>query len=161
MASAPPSGPSSAPTSSRACPHCQGRQYLIDRQADRALARACECSKACRECGGRGYIYITREETFSAKVGPKKYEVLDVCRCRLLAKRLEMFREAYVPGVLASASFETYRPSNEPQDVAKKTATAFAYGFAKGKTNKGFVLSGPVGTGKTHLLASALTHLVL
>jgi DNA replication protein DnaC len=63
--------------------------------------------------------------------------------------------------VLAHATFENYRSFNELQDFAKKVAREFAYGYSPKKTSKGFVLAGPVGTGKTHLIAAALSHLVM
>jgi DNA replication protein DnaC len=66
-----------------------------------------------------------------------------------------------LPGVLAKADFDSYRASNEAQDRAKKVAQAFALGYSPTQAPKGYVLSGPVGTGKTHLLAASLSHLTL
>jgi DNA replication protein DnaC len=74
---------------------------------------------------------------------------------------LELFSRAQVPGVLAKADFDSFRASNEAQDRAKKVAQAFALGYLAAQPPKGFVLSGPVGTGKTHLLAATLGHLTL
>jgi DNA replication protein DnaC len=151
----------SAIPAARACSACRGRSYLIERRGDRAAARLCDCSRECPRCGGRGHAYQTREETFSAKVGPRTYEVLVPCSCRTLQRRLELFTRAQVPGVLAKADFESYRASNEAQDRAKKVAQAFALSYVGAQSPKGFVLSGPVGTGKTHLLAASLAHLTL
>jgi len=144
-----------------ACPKCKGQMYLRQRQGDRAFAEVCACTRECRRCNGSGFVYQTREETFSARVGPKQYEVVAPCPCKVLEKRVVRFADAGIPGVLATADFETYRPSNEAQDRAKKVAMTFAVSYRREQPPKGFVLAGPCGTGKTHLLVSVLSHLVL
>ena len=143
------------------CGECGGRTYVIERRGDQAHARVCSCSVRCELCDGRGYAYETREETFSAKVGPKRYEVLVPCVCQHRAKQMAHFNEVGLPGVMAHANFENYQPAVPAQGMALNTARNFAYTFNKAGPNKGFILSGPVGTGKTHLLAATLKHLVL
>lgn len=143
------------------CPRCAGRKYLIERRDNRALARACDCSERCEVCGGSGSVYAVREETFSQKVGPRKYEVLVPCACALLRRRIARFNEVELPGVLAHASFDNYRASSAPAELAKHVALDFAHHYRKDGDNKGFIIAGPVGTGKTHLLAATLSHLVL
>jgi DNA replication protein DnaC len=143
------------------CGACEGRTYVIERRGDRAQARVCACSTQCGVCEGRGYVYEEREETFSAKVGPRRYEVLVPCVCQRRGQRVTHFNEVALPGVMAHASFESYRAFNEAQDRARSLARHFALHFDKKGVNKGFILSGPVGTGKTHLLAATLSHLVL
>ncbi len=147
--------------SGEVCGECGGRTYVIDRRGDRANARVCTCSARCTLCDGRGFAYEVREETFSAKVGPKRYEVLVPCVCQHRARRMEHFNEVGLPGVVAHAGFENYRAFNEAQDRARNVAMHFAHHFDKAGVNKGFMMSGPVGTGKTHLLAATLKHLVL
>ncbi len=135
--------------------------YLFERHADRAAARICQCSETCARCQGTGFVYGTREETFSARVGPRAYQVLTRCPCKVLQIRVQRYNEAGIPGVLASANFDSYRAFSEAQDRAKKVATAFSMSFVREKPPKGFVLSGPVGTGKTHLMVASLAHLLL
>jgi len=146
---------------SRACPTCRGRKYLVERRGDRAFAEVCACARPCGICGGSGYVLGSEEATFSKKVGPKKYDVLAPCSCRLLDGRVRRFNEAQVPGVLAHADFDGFRAQNAEQDRAKTVAMRFAHGYSRGAPQKGFVLAGPVGTGKTHLLAAAIGHLAL
>lgn len=150
-----------AQQNARACPLCGGKRYVLKAKGDRATAAACECSRECGRCGGRGHFYETREETFSRKVGPRTYDVLVPCQCRLLPRRLQLYCDSQIPAVLARADFENFRPSNAAQDQAKTVAAAFARGYVRSTPPKGFVLSGPVGTGKTHLLAASLAHLAL
>lgn len=144
-----------------ACQVCKGRNYLVDRQGDWALARVCACSTPCPICDGQGFVYARQEETFSHRVGKKSYEVVAPCSCRLLEKRLQAFARAQIPGVVAHAQFENFRPSSEAQDRAREVARSFALGYVAPNPSRGFILGGPVGTGKTHLLAAALSHLVL
>ena len=144
-----------------ACPRCGGRQYLIERREDRAAARVCDCARPCRYCGGQGFVRVTQEGTFSQKMGPKQYEVVAPCSCRLLEQRVTRYNDAGIPGVLSHAQFENYQPAVEGQYRAQQIATAFAMNYQRGKTNRGFILSGPVGAGKTHLIAAALSHLLL
>lgn len=144
-----------------ACAICKGRSYVLSREGDRAVARVCECQRPCRHCDGSGYVPAKQEGTFSQKVGPRQYDVLAACSCRLLDQRVARFCEALVPAVLSQADFEGYRAFNEGQARAKQTATGFALQFKRGARARGFVVAGPVGTGKTHLLAATLAHLVL
>jgi DNA replication protein DnaC len=144
-----------------ACAICKGRSYVLSREGDRAVARVCECQRPCRHCDGSGYVPARQEGTFSKKVGPRQYDVLAACSCRLLEQRVARFCDAQVPAVLARADFEGYRPYNEGQSRAKQTAQSFAYQFKRGTPARGYVLAGPVGTGKTHLLAASLAHLIL
>lgn len=144
-----------------ACGVCGGRTYIIERQGDRAHARICECSAVCKVCGGRGHLLVEQEQTFSKKVGPRKYEVLAPCACTLRIRRVARFNEVGLPGVVAHATFDNFIPAKTQQDRARSVAMHFAHHYDRKGANKGFVLSGPVGTGKTHLLAATLAHLVL
>jgi DNA replication protein DnaC len=128
---------------------------------DHAHAEVCGCAQACRYCGGAGYVYSQRQETFSERVGARHYETLAPCVCRILKARVECYSEAAIPGVLAHATFENFRAFNEAQHAAKQAAIQFAHAYKKSEPSGGFILSGPVGTGKTHLLVAALGHLIL
>ena len=143
------------------CNACQGKRYLIHRRGDRAGACLCQCSKSCEKCGGKGYLYQIEENTFSQKVGPRTYELVAPCDCRTLQRRIEAFSRAQVPAVVAHADFDNYRTQTAQVLHAKQVTESFAKGYSRRDPPKGFVLSGPVGTGKTHLLAAVLAHLTL
>jgi DNA replication protein DnaC len=145
----------------RQCGSCKGKGYLIRRRGDRAGAEMCECSRSCERCGGLGYLYQTQEETFSQRVGPRTYELVAPCDCRTLRRKIEAFSRALVPAVVAHADFENYTTQTEEVLRARQVAQSFATGYSRAEPPKGFVLSGPVGTGKTHLLAAVLSHLTL
>ncbi|MCI0572014.1 MAG: ATP-binding protein [Myxococcaceae bacterium] len=143
------------------CEVCGGRGHVRERKDDRATARLCACSRECSVCGNSGFARVVREDTFSEKVGKRSYEVLSPCECRGRTARLERFAEAGIPGVLAHADFDGYRASSEAQHQACQVARAFADAFRAGKPARGFIISGPVGTGKTHLLSAVLAQLTL
>lgn len=156
-----------AKTLSRSCQVCRGRRYVVERAHDRALARVCTCAKVCEHCGGSGYVTAHRQEAFSQRVGPRSYEALSPCVCRVLERRIEGLNAAGIPGVLAHADFENYSPASPVPEVgpalhhAREVALKFAETYDRKAPKNGFVISGPVGTGKTHLLAAVLKHLIL
>ncbi|WIG98382.1 ATP-binding protein [Myxococcus sp. SDU36] len=144
-----------------ACGVCGGRTYVIERRGEQAHARICACSEHCSVCGGRGHVLVEREGEFSQKMGPRRYEVMEMCVCLQRRKRVARFNEVGLPAVVSHASFDNYRAFNEAQDRGRGVALHFAHQYVKGGPSKGFILSGPVGTGKTHLMAATLAHLVL
>ncbi|NVJ03972.1 ATP-binding protein [Myxococcus sp. AM001] len=144
-----------------ACGVCGGRTYVIERRGEQAHARICACSEHCSVCGGRGHVLVEREGEFSQKMGPRRYEVMETCVCTQRRKRVARFNEVGLPAVVSHASFDNYRAFNEAQDRGRGVALHFAHQYVKGGPSKGFILSGPVGTGKTHLMAATLAHLVL
>lgn len=150
-----------------ACGVCSGKSYVIDRRGSLSVARVCDCSQPCKRCGGVGHTYAVQQAEFSAKVGKREYEVVVPCTCRLLQRRVELFNGVDLPGVYNKASFDGFSTASPNPNVgpalekAKQTALQFAATYNKGQPSRGFVLSGPVGTGKTHLLAAVLSHLAL
>lgn len=144
--------------SPHACQLCHGRLYVFDRRHDRGVAKLCSCAKVCTRCEGRGFVFSSVEQTFSERVGPKAYEVLTPCSCQLLQKRLEYYNQAGIPAVLASSTFDAYHTPTEAQALARKLALDFSVRYPQ---ERGFVISGPVGTGKTHLLAATLAYAVI
>lgn len=144
-----------------ACSKCQGSRWVVEKKGALAHVAVCECARPCQKCGDLGYLHAKQEASFSERVGTRDYDVVVDCECRLLEKRVRRFNDAGLPAASASASFQTFRPANAEQKRARDAAQAFAFGYAPDKPPRGFILSGPVGTGKTHLVSAALTHLLL
>ena len=150
-----------------ACASCSGRSYVVERRGSHAVARVCDCSKPCKRCKGVGHTYAMQEAEFSVKVGKRQYEVLVPCTCGLLQRRVSLFNEADLPGVYNHASFDGFSTASPHPNVgpalqkAKQAVLGFATGYDRKSPSRGFILSGPVGTGKTHLLAATLAHLAL
>jgi DNA replication protein DnaC len=137
-----------------ACEKCRGHSYLVERRGEHATARACECSRPCKLCGGQGHLLSHRQQ------GPRTYEVLTPCTCQILDGRIAVFNAAGVPGVVAHATFDDFKAMNAEQNRARQVTLAFTETYGRG-AQKGIVVSGPPGSGKTHLLAAALARLTL
>jgi DNA replication protein DnaC len=123
-----------------------------ERQGDFAVARLTQPLKDCPDCGGTGLV---RQKT---KQNGREYEVVSPCPRATQQRRVAVFNAASIPAVHAQASFEAYKPSNAEQHRSLQVAREFAHRYPQ---LRGFMLSGPVGTGKTHLLCATLKHLAL
>ncbi|HLT30524.1 MAG TPA: ATP-binding protein [Myxococcaceae bacterium] len=143
------------------CDICGGRGYVRERDGARSVARPCACNLECPQCGDSGWRLATQQASFSARSGVKDYDVLEACSCRERKAHLARFTAAGIPGRFATADFESYRSQNEAQHRAWSEARSFADHYVPGESSTGFILSGPVGTGKTHLLCAVLAHLTL
>ena len=126
---------------------CTTPAYVTDRQGDFAVARCETKADDCAACGGTGLVPKTVTE------GNRSYEVVAPCAREKLKARLQLFDAVKLPGVHAAATFDTFKAYTPEQAQAKEVVKRFALSWP---STRGFVLSGPVGTGKTHLLASAL-----
>ena len=126
---------------------CQTPSFVVDRIGDYAVARPEARVEDCQACSGTGLVAKTITD------GGRSYEVVTPCARQKLIGRLQLFDNAHLPGVHASATFESFKPYGAEQDRALRVAKEFAHTWPR---TRGFVLAGPVGTGKTHLLASAL-----
>lgn len=126
---------------------CQAPSFVVDRQGDHAVARPDTRTEDCLHCSGTGLIAQKITD------GGRSYEVVAPCARQKLKGRLDLYNSAHLPAVHSTATFDSYKVYGAEQAKALSTAKSFALEWPK---TRGFVLSGPVGTGKTHLLAAAL-----
>lgn len=132
------------------CPQCKGERYTIDKSGERCFARLCACANECPACGGTGRLLEEKDG----------YSFVRTCPCRSVLQRVQRFNQARLPA-RCGLSFEGFLPRNEEQDKARAVATTTAMRYRADAPSKGFIVSGPVGTGKTHLLCATLRHLTL
>ena len=143
------------------CPKCQGRKYRVEKKGDLAHATVCECARPCARCNNLGYVYAKKDATFSEREGARSYDVVVDCECRVRDRRVRQFSQARLPASSAEARFEIFGRKTTAQDRAFKAMQGFAHSYRRDAPARGIVLSGPVGSGKTHLISAALSHLLL
>jgi len=135
-----------------ACRDCGGAGYVVVQVLGQtARARRCACQSACPHCRETGYVLVTS--------GPS--HVAQVCSCRHLDERIAVFNRVGIPAAVARASFEGFKSWFPDHVKARAVAEDFAKKFRKDAPTKGFLLYGPPGAGKTHLLVAALRWLAL
>jgi len=142
------------------CEACDDHRYVVVEAGDFAKAVRCEaCFKVCPSCDGENYTYFTDDRGYSF--------VRPCSVCGPLDHRIQTFNHAAIPRKYAHnstfESFERYVPGTRKEignlpKVHLKMYN-FATSFAPG--DKGFVLTGVAGNGKTHLLATVVRYLTL
>ncbi len=134
------------------CSECGGSGYLVVQVLGQAArARRCACQAACPRCGETGYMLVPSGAS----------TVAQVCACRHLDERIELFSDIGIPAAVAKASFESFKAWSQDHVRAKTVAEDFAKKFRKDKATPGFLLYGRPGAGKTHLLVATLRWLAL
>lgn len=142
------------------CETCDNNRYVMGEKGDFAIARRCEaCFAQCPACHGERFEYYTDE---------RGYSFVRTCRiCGPLDHRIHVFNHAAIPRKYAHNAtfnhFERYHPGTRKQRGNLPKVHLKIYDFATGFVpgDKGFLLWGNVGSGKTHLLAIAVRHLTL
>jgi DNA replication protein DnaC len=131
---------------------CETSGFTVDRTGDYASARLTLPMSACTLCNGTGLVRTTVTDN------GRSYDTVTSCSRARLGRRSEAFNAAHLPAVHAASTFDNWRPGNAEQARAHGLVKDFALRWPQGRA---FILSGPVGTGKTHLLVAALRHLTL
>jgi len=135
-----------------ACPECGGSGCVVDQVLGApARARRCTCQRACPRCGGSGYTLVQAGSS----------TVAQTCSCRHLDERIGVFNQIGIPAAVARASFEGFKEWSPDHTRAKAVAEDFARKFRRDEPTTGYLLYGPPGGGKTHLLVATLRWLAL
>lgn len=99
---------------------------------------------SCPKCFGTGLEVVSGQ-------GARR------CDCRRQNSHSVQLDRARIPARYSDCHFTTYKPQNPAQDRAFKFATKLAMDYPA--VDKGILLSGTVGVGKTHLAVSVLKAL--
>mgnify|MGYP006276869001 CR=1 FL=1 len=124
---------------------CAGRGYQVGTQGPLAHARICDCVAACPACLGRARLMDGNHSK--------------PCRAPMPNVVANLINAAMIPARYAGAEVEKFRnySGNGHQVIGELKAwrSRFAPGGAvAGGPGKGFIVEGPVGVGKTYLLAA-------
>jgi DNA replication protein DnaC len=141
------------------CEACDRKRFVVMEASDFARAKRCEvCLETCPSCEGSGFEYL---------IDDKGYSYVRRCSiCGPLDKRIRAFNIATIPRKYAhNSTFDQFKYHDARGkkignlDRIHLKLYSFATGFSAG--DKGFLLYGDVGTGKTHLLATVIRYLTL
>jgi len=153
--------------STNSCSKCSGHkgvELLAD--APTLAARICECVKNCKLCGG-SCLKPSSQMFPSPDAGSKSTDSAQVdlqavtsCASPSPRKIVGLINEAKIPSRYLQADlgrFDGFSPSERTQ----KTTIANWIKSLKPGQSSGLLLSGPVGIGKSWLLAAMAKHLAL
>jgi DNA replication protein DnaC len=115
-----------------------------------AMAALPKDTAACELCQGRGERLVELDGVFRVAR----------CRCQKVPDRISLYNKARIPARHAKASFESFDKDLPDAMPGFLAAYRWVKAFQVGQPNRGLVLHGAVGRGKTHLLAAMLRELV-
>jgi DNA replication protein DnaC len=109
---------------------------------------------ACPHCEGRGMRIVDN--------GGRRHA--EPCSCQRERRNARVMKRARIPARFADCSLENfdwrYPGADKSLWVAHKTATEFVKSYPIGMDGQGLLISGQVGTGKTHLAVAVLHALI-
>ncbi|MGM0574422.1 MAG: AFG1/ZapE family ATPase [Myxococcota bacterium] len=132
------------------CERCHGIGYFHVAGGDMAKAEVCSCRRECEACHGARFVIVE----------DGGYEVARPCRCQGVFQRVALFNEAGIPAGYGTKSIPGYSNAGGNQGRVKTLMERYQRKFDP-DASRGLVLIGPVGTGKTHLVAGLLHYLCL
>jgi DNA replication protein DnaC len=131
------------------CTRCTDTGYVTEAGPEHAVARVCDCRSPCPTCGGTGFV------TGSGKGPP----VSRPCACRQLRRRVTLFNQATVPAKMHLCTLERFEERGGTQAETRLHLTRYRQAYQPG--NRGLLLWGPPGRGKTHLACALVRHFTL
>ena len=131
--------------------------YSVEAQGEVCVAQI-GLRPECPLCGGSGRARIETEGVIT----------MGRCRCQRLPDRIQLFNRSQLPARFAAATFVSFAqdPSGQLKDLDPSSIRAlgecsqWVEAFDPTQENRGLVLHGPVGRGKTHLMVALLRELI-
>jgi DNA replication protein DnaC len=131
-----------------ACPKCGGTSVITYAEGNNAVAKICDCSLKCLKCRGTKFIFERDKDG---------QEVARMCECETRRQRVRLFNEAGIPAKYHDAVLPD--ASKERHDAETyKGVRWYAKSYKEGE--KGFVLMGRPGCGKTYLICGVLREMI-
>jgi DNA replication protein DnaC len=140
------------PAARQGCRECGGLGLVVVRQGEHAVARPCPClQQPCPQCRGSGLVAAS--DAFRA---PRRR-----CTCQAVARRGATFDAIGIPARHADSTRANYVATGRHQMAVHQALTRWLAEVDPTRENRGIVLWGDVGRGKTHLLVAVVRELVL
>lgn len=127
------------------CQSCDGERVAFRAGRLTVEARVCECVETCPECDGSGW-QIREDATVT-------------CGCQRLVRRVRLLNESGLPARYWDSRLSNFARRVDRHDHHLQFLQRWVGGFQP--RNKGLLLVGPVGLGKTHLAIGVLRRLML
>jgi DNA replication protein DnaC len=127
---------------------------VVGREGERAIAKLCGCVERCPLCRGTGLVTAVAEAAVDRRTPRRR------CMCQYVAQRLRTFDAVLIPARHAESTRASFVPSSKHQMAILVAVTKYLDDYDPHRENRGIVLSGGVGRGKTHLLVAMLRELV-
>ena len=142
-------------TARRDCPICKGTGIAFTSENELSVARRCSCVPECLRCLDSGTV--TARVAGHVRTGR--------CRCQRPIDRARLYTAAQIPGRYTEATLESYTHGllqHAPENMGVlEEVSRWMSGWKVGQENRGLVVWGPVGRGKTHLLVAIVRDLIL
>lgn len=149
------------PAARNHCEACFDEHYITSPKGDFARAKRCErCRVMCSVCHGDGVTFHQRSDGYQV--------VVDCRQCTNLEKRIKRFNEAKVPARYHDKTFGNFNVYADDAMRKGKNASLTAiremlgtYAMVFLPKEPGVLITGKVGTGKTHLMVAFIHYLTL
>ncbi len=132
------------------CPNCGDLQYLTSASGRYAQAEVCACARQCALCEGQGFVVETDD---AGRSRARR------CRCQGLVERVGRYNRAELPARYHACSIESFEGLTDNQRETRYALLDLRKRFEPGE--RGLLLIGNPGTGKTHLLVALVAHFTL
>ncbi len=134
------------------CRDCGGLGLVVTRDGERAVTRPCPCLQVpCPACHGTGLVAAS--DAFRA---PRRR-----CGCQAVAMRGRTFDAIGIPARHADSTRGSFVATGRHQAAVIHALSTWLKDIDPSRENRGIVLWGDVGRGKTHLLVAVVRELVL
>lgn len=127
------------------CETCAGVRVVFEPGAETAAARLCPCRGVCPECAGAGWVVAG--------------SAARACTCQVLVERVRLLNEAGIPARYWDSTLDTFVRRIDGHDRVLGFLRRWIADWQP--RNKGLLLVGPVGLGKTHLVVAVIRELIL
>mgnify|MGYP002885620624 CR=1 FL=1 len=126
-------------------------EIVISRDGEFAVAQLPRSANECSNCDGRGFVIGIEDG----------YEVSVPCSCRSLIGRIRCYNEACLPADYGQKQLEALAVPKGSNVGKIRTKLQIHLSQPKPFSERGFMLVGPPGVGKTHILCSIVRDLTL